>query len=174
MSSATNESSAFPTIIGIGSIIFALDQASKFLVVQHIPLWESFSLLPGLDRLIKFTYIRNTGAAFGMFPQLGNAFTLIALIVIAGIILFHHHLPTGNLWIRLSLGLQLGGALGNLIDRLLRGYVVDFVDIGFWPIFNVADMSIILGVCILAYHLWDHEPPLETVQYKDQKEGVYE
>jgi signal peptidase II len=62
-----------------------------------------------------------------------------------------------------SLGLQLGGALGNLLDRITRGYVVDFVDIGFWPIFNVADLSIVLGVTLLAYHLWNEENSLERV-----------
>lgn len=82
---------------------------------------------------------------------------VIALVVIAGIIALHHHLPTENIWIRISLGLQLGGAMGNLLDRLTRGYVVDFVDVGFWPIFNIADISIVMGVGILAYHLWDIE-----------------
>ncbi len=82
---------------------------------------------------------------------------IIAIIVIIGIIVFHNHLPTENFWVRISLGLQLGGAMGNLADRILRGYVVDFVDIGFWPIFNIADASIVLGVAILAYHLWDEE-----------------
>jgi signal peptidase II len=55
----------------------------------------------------------------------------------------------------LSLGLLLGGVMGNFIDRVFRGYVVDFVDVGFWPIFNLADVSIVLGICILTYHLWD-------------------
>jgi signal peptidase II len=92
-----------------------------------------------------------------MFPQLGGAFMIIALVVIVGIVLFYHHMPTDKFWIRLSLGLQLGGALGNAVDRMTRGYVVDFVDIGFWPIFNLADLSIVLGVAILAYYLWNEE-----------------
>ncbi len=82
---------------------------------------------------------------------------IIAVIVIAGIIIFHNQLPTENIWVRISLGLQLGGAMGNLIDRIFRGYVVDFVDIGFWPIFNIADLSIVIGVALLAYHLWDED-----------------
>jgi signal peptidase II len=77
--------------------------------------------------------------------------------------MFYRHLPTENIWVRVSLGLQLGGALGNLLDRIPRGYVVDFVDIGFWPIFNVADLSIVLGVTLLAYHLWNEENSLERV-----------
>ncbi len=146
-----------PSIIGIALVVFFLDQATKFLILQNIPLGESWSLFPALERLFKFTFITNTGAAFGMFPQLGSIFMVVAIIVIIAIILFYHHLPIKNPWIRLSLGLQLGGAMGNLLDRLMHGYVVDFVDIGFWPIFNLADLSIVCGVAILAYHLWNEE-----------------
>jgi signal peptidase II len=148
---------AFPTIIGVAAIIFALDQATKYLVVQNIPLFESWSLSPVLSRLFKITYITNTGAAFGMFPQLGTVFMTVAIVVVVGIIIFHRHLPIESVWVRVSLGLQLGGAMGNLVDRVLRGYVVDFVDSGFWPIFNVADLAIVVGVLILAYCLWNEE-----------------
>ncbi len=82
---------------------------------------------------------------------------VVAIVVIMAIIIFYRHLPTGNVWVRVSLGLQLGGAMGNLLDRILHGYVVDFVDIGFWPIFNLADLSIVIGVSILAYYLWNEE-----------------
>ena len=160
--STIKRGAAFPTIIGVAAIVFALDQATKFLVVQNIPLWESWSISPTLARLFKFTYITNTGAAFGMFPQLGNIFTVIALIVIVGIVFFHHYLPIGSILVRLSIGLQLGGAMGNLVDRVLRGYVVDFVDIGFWPIFNIADISIVLGVTILTFCLWQEENKAES------------
>lgn len=148
---------ALPTILGLAIIVFALDQAAKFLVVQNLSLYESWSLFPNLARLFKFTFITNTGAAFGMFPQLGGVFMVVAVVVITAIVVFYHHLPTANLWVRVSLGMQLGGALGNLIDRIIRGYVVDFVDIGFWPIFNLADLSIVLGVTILAYYLWNED-----------------
>jgi signal peptidase II len=143
----------------IAVIIFALDQVSKLLVLRNIPEGESWGLFPALSRLFRFTFITNTGAAFGMFPQLGGTFMVVAIVVIAGIVLFYHHLPIGNFWIRLSLGLQLGGALGNLVDRIMHGYVVDFVDIGFWPIFNLADLSIVTGVMILAYFLWNEDNP---------------
>lgn len=117
-----------------------------------------------LSRLVKFTYISNTGAAFGMFPQLGTIFMIIAVLVIVGIIIFHRQLPIHNVWVRISLGLQLGGAMGNLVDRILRGYVVDFVDIGFWPIFNIADISIVVGVSMLAYCLWEEEANHDSTQ----------
>jgi signal peptidase II len=89
-----------------------------------------------------------------MFPDQGNFFIVIAVVVALTILLYYRYLPTGEWLVRLSLGLQLGGALGNLLDRLRYGHVVDFVDIGFWPIFNVADVSIVSGVAILAYCLW--------------------
>ena len=174
--STPRKSSALPTILSIAAIIFALDQITKFLVVQNIPLHGSWSFFPGLAKIFQFTYITNTGAAFGMFPQLGGAFMVIAIVVIASIVTFYRHLPTANIWVRISLGLQLGGALGNLLDRITRGYVVDFVDIGFWPIFNIADLSIVLGVALLAYYLWYEENsagPLEPGS-RLRREEVYE
>lgn len=152
---------ALPTILSIAALIFVLDQTTKYWIVQNLPLNSSWSFFPGLAKIFQFTFVTNTGAAFGMFPQLGGMFMIIAIVVIATIIVFYRHLPTYNVWVRLSLGLQLGGALGNLLDRITRGYVVDFVDIGFWPIFNVADLSIVLGVTILAYYLWNEENSLE-------------
>ena len=145
------------SILGVAVFIFGFDQLTKALVLQYLPLGASWTVWPPLARLVQFTFVTNTGAAFGMFPQFGNIFMIVAILVIGGIILFFHHLPTGNGWIRVSLGLQLGGALGNLLDRINHGYVVDFMDIGFWPIFNVADLSIVCGVSILAYFLWDED-----------------
>ena len=90
-----------------------------------------------------------------LFPKQGALFVLIAFIVIAAIIVYYRHLPEGYLVARVALGLMLGGALGNLIDRLRQGYVVDFADVNFWPlhnwpIFNVADSAIVVGVVLLA------------------------
>lgn len=154
---------SFPTILGVGALIFALDQLSKYLIVTQLQYGETWSFLPQLERLFKFTFIINTGAAFGMFPELGNVFTLIAIVVIGGIVFLHRYLPTDIVWVRVSLGLQLGGALGNLLDRLMRGYVVDFVSIGFWPIFNLADLAIVTGVLVLAYYLWDEDETPATL-----------
>lgn len=155
--SGPKSKSALPSILGIALAVFVLDQLTKYLILQNIGHGQSWSFFPALARLFKFTFITNTGAAFGMFPQLGGTFMVVAIIVIIAIVLFYHHLPIENTWIRLSLGLQLGGAMGNLIDRLNHGFVVDFVDIGFWPIFNLADLSIVCGVAILAYHLWNED-----------------
>jgi signal peptidase II len=158
-----NNRTALPTILIIAAIVFGLDQATKYWIVQNIPIQSSWSFFPTLAKIFQFTFVTNTGAAFGMFPQLGGIFMVIAIVVIASIVVFYQHLPTHNIRVRLSLGLQLGGALGNLVDRVTRGYVVDFVDIGFWPIFNVADLSIVLGVTILAYYLWSEDNFLDPI-----------
>jgi signal peptidase II len=145
--------------LGLAAVIFALDQASKYLVLQNIPEGGSWSFFPALAKVFKFTHITNTGAAFGSFPGFGDIFKFVAVAVIIAIVLFYYHLPTEVIWVRVSLGLQLGGAMGNLLDRLVHpsGAVVDFIDIGFWPIFNLADLSIVVGVSILAYFVWDEE-----------------
>jgi signal peptidase II len=147
--------------LGLAAVVFALDQATKFLVLQNIDEGESWSFFPALTRIFKLTHITNDGAAFGAFSDSGlsDVFKIVAIVVIVAIVLFYHHLPTEIIWVRVSLGLQLGGAMGNLLDRLVHpnGAVVDFIDIGFWPIFNLADLSIVVGVSILAYYLWDEE-----------------
>lgn len=156
-SSKQNNRIALPTIFGIALVLYLIDQATKYLVIRYLPLGDWWSLTPEIARLARFTHITNTGAAFGMFPQLGTFFMLVAVVVIFGIVVFYHRLPIKSVWVRLSLGLQLGGAMGNLSDRIFRGSVVDFIDIGFWPIFNIADAAIVLGVAMLAYYFWQQE-----------------
>lgn len=157
----TSPPSAFPTILGVSAIIFALDQMSKFLVLKHIPLGGAWDYLPGLAPLFRITFITNTGAAFGILPQMGSLLMVVAVVVIIAITFFYRLLPTENVWARVALGLQLGGAMGNFWDRVTHGYVVDFIDISFWPIFNIADVSIVIGVAILAYFLWQETPETE-------------
>ncbi len=141
-------------LLGVAALVLALDQLTKAWVSASLPEGGWWSPLPGLWRIFRITHITNSGAAFGIFPNQGNFFILIAVIVVLAIVLYHRHLPVGGWWIRLSLGLQLGGAFGNLFDRVRLGYVVDFIDIGFWPIFNLSDTAIVTGVAILAYCLW--------------------
>ena len=145
---------SFLMLLGVAIVVLALDQLTKAWVLNSLAEGGWWSPLPGVWRVFRITHITNSGAAFGIFPNQSNFFVFIAVVVALVIVLYYRYLPTGSWLIRLSLGLQLGGAIGNLLDRLRYGHVVDFVDIGFWPIFNVADLAIVIGVGILAYYLW--------------------
>lgn len=134
-------------------LIFGADQTSKYLVLTRLSLGESWSPLPQLDRFLTVTHVINPGAAFGLFPDQGSLFAVIAVVVVVAILLYYRYLPSDNWFVRVSLGLQLGGALGNLADRLQYGYVIDFIDFKIWPVFNLADMAIVSGVGILAFFL---------------------
>lgn len=144
-------------LVIVAVIAWVVDQVTKTLVVQNLALGETFAPIPALARFFTFTHTTNTGAAFGLFPDAGWIFVIVAIIVISAILFYYRHLPTEHLLVRVSLGLQLGGALGNLTDRLVRGSVVDFLDFKIWPVFNVADSCIVVGVAILAFYLMREE-----------------
>jgi signal peptidase II len=137
----------------IAVIVLIVDQASKAWVIENIPLNGTLDVVPLLSQWFVLTHITNSGAAFGMFPQLGLVFTFVALAVSFVIVLYHRSLPPGQWLVRLSLGLQLGGAVGNLVDRLRYGSVIDMLYVRLFPVFNVADMAIVAGVGLLMLHL---------------------
>ena len=139
---------------------FLIDQLTKGWVRSNMLLGES---IPE-EGLFRITRTFNTGSAFGLFP---NQTTLLMLASILGIgvlvlILRKERIP--GVWLRTSLGLQLGGAAGNLVDRITLGRVTDFIDIGIWPVFNLADSSIMVGLAILAWFLL--RPPVEDREAK--------
>lgn len=164
----------------IAILTLAFDQVSKYIVLTNLKPGESWNPVASLGRWVSITYVTNTGAAFGLFPDQGLVFIAIAVIVVLTIVVYQRHLPTDQWLIKISLGLQLGGALGNLLDRLCSGlaaegsllerlrqaYVVDFIDFKIWPVFNLADSAIVAGVAILAYYLLLH--PSETVDEGSQ------
>jgi signal peptidase II len=135
--------------------IVAIDQGTKAMVREMLPLSSSVSVVPGL---LDFTHVRNTGAAFGFLNSVDFPFktTLIAAIATAALIgvgLYSARLSAHQLIARLGLALIVGGAAGNLVDRLVTGSVVDFVDVywgtfHFWA-FNVADSAITIGVAVM-------------------------
>jgi signal peptidase II len=137
-------------------LAYAADQWSKTLIIQHLPLGSSWRPLAGTPilELFAFTHTKNPGAAFGIFPTGGWFFVVVAIVVSLGIVWYYPRLPRHQWWLFLSLGLQLGGALGNVTDRLRIGVVTDFIHVGTFPIFNIADSAIVVGVAILALHLW--------------------
>lgn len=143
-------------------IVLVVDQASKAWAIGNIPLNTTYDIFPPLKDIFVLTYITNSGAAFGMFPQLSLVFTFVALIVSLAIVWYYRSIPAGQWLVRVSLGLQLGGAIGNLIDRLRFGYVTDLFYIRPFPVFNVADLSIVTGVGLLMLHMWRTTPKTET------------
>ena len=137
-------------------VIFAFDQFTKYLIRSNLAVQQVIAPIPALSHLFTLTYVTNTGAAFGLFPDRGLFFVVVAILVSLGIILYFHHIPDNEWLLKLSLAMQLGGALGNLVDRLRLGYVVDFVDFRAWPVFNFADTFIVVGVGLLVYRFLFH------------------
>ena len=140
----------------IAALVILLDQVAKYLVRVNLPFLSAYAPIPMLADFFTFTNTHNTGAAFGMFKEAGGIFTVVAILVSGAIVFYYRRIPEGQYLIRIALGLQLGGALGNLIDRLFYGTVTDFIFFHWYdqlnaPIFNVADLSITIGVIILAY-----------------------
>jgi signal peptidase II len=141
----------------VAVLTLVIDQISKRLVMTSFRPGESWNPVAALERWVSLTYVTNTGAAFGLFPDHGVIFMVIAVVVIAAIIFYYRYLPGEQWLVQTSLGLQLGGALGNLLDRLrYSGRVIDFIDFKVWPVFNVADSAITVGVVILVFHLLCH------------------
>jgi len=136
-------------------LILFLDQVSKSLVTAWLGESQSRVIAPWLAPIFRITYVTNTGGAFGLFPGLGDFFMVVAVIVIVTVMIYYRFLPDGQALTRIALGLQLCGAIGNLVDRLRQGFVVDFIDFNYWPmrnwpVSNVADISIVTGVSLLA------------------------
>ncbi len=140
-------------IIGIvAALVFALDRVTKILVQTRMAPGTSIQVIPGLLRI---TSIRNAGAAFGLLQHQTLFFIAVTAVVVVLIVTYGGRAARGQPMLAVALGLQLGGALGNLYDRLLRGMVVDFIDFyRVWPfIFNVADAAIVVGGCLFAWIL---------------------
>jgi len=145
---------------GLALLIVVFDQWTKALVREAIPLNTSASLVSWLDDIVVLTHIRNSGAAFGLGQGLGKFLIYSASAAILLIVLYFRRIAENSALLRIALGLQLGGAIGNLIDRLTLGGVTDFVDLGWFPIFNVADSAITIGTVLLCvYALFFDRPP---------------
>jgi len=133
--------------------VLIIDQLTKWWVMGHLILGQS---KPLIEDLIWLTYVHNHGAAFGILVGKGWFFSLAAVVVIAGMIIFHLiYKPSDRL--QLYLGLVAGGALGNLIDRIRFHHVIDFFDLRWWPVFNIADMAIVCGGILLVLYLLRNE-----------------
>ena len=138
-------------IICIALAIAFADQLTKFLIRANFALNESVTMI---GNLLHFTYITNTGTAFGLFKGVNIVFILFSIVVIFGIFYASGRIKEKQRLMIFSLALLLGGTIGNLIDRILLGAVTDFIDFRIWPVFNIADSAVTISVAILIVLLW--------------------
>lgn len=133
-------------ILIVALMIFLLDQATKHVALQALKLGES---VPVIQSVFHLTLVRNEGIAFGYFDHFGIWLVILIAVCIAVLLIYSLRLPGQDVYHRLAYGLVLGGAVGNLMDRVRFGHVVDFLDFRIWPVFNVADTFITIGVSLL-------------------------
>lgn len=153
-----------------GIIVFVLlvfDQFSKCWTIQHLGPTPGSRQIFVIDDWFSLIYVVNTGIAFGLLPNLSRVFIVTSLLISAGVIYAYlFYLPNHSRLVKVSIGLIIGGALGNVLDRIQWRHVIDFIKIGWWPAFNLADIGISIGVFILAVYLlffddceWEHATP---------------
>ena len=147
----------YVTLIGIAAIIVGFDQWTKFLVRTQIPFGKSWSPWPWLEPYARIVHWQNTGAAFGMLQGFGMVFTVLSFLVAIAILFYFPRVPHSEWALRVAMVMQMGGAVGNLIDRLRQGTVTDFISLGTFAVFNVADASISVGTAILILAVWISE-----------------
>jgi len=158
------------SILIVAALVIAIDQLSKYVVVTALPLGGAWSPFPGESPVFQIIYATNRGVTFGLFKDLGPVFSVIALIV-AGVIIVYSRKLRNDQWLTcVSLGLMLGGAIGNVIDRIRLGHVIDFIDVGIgttrWYTSNLADVAIVLGVILLGLATL-----LDERKYKQSRTG---
>lgn len=131
-------------------IVLVIDQLSKFLV--QVLMYEMQSI-PVIPHVFYLTYIQNPGAAFGMLAHRTWLFIGVTVFAVLLTLFFYFLVEKEKFWLRLGLALMCGGAVGNLIDRIRLGKVVDFLDFQVWPVFNLADSAIVIGVGLICWQL---------------------
>lgn len=141
--------SGYGFLLGVAALVVVCDQTVKAVVTSKLGAGSSVDLFGGL---ITLDYTRNTGAAFGTFQSGGLLFVAVAIVVSVGILVYYRRVQASGLVVRVALALILGGALGNVVDRVRLGYVVDFIDLHWWPVFNLADSAIVVGVVLLSLY----------------------
>src|SRR6184192_3520659 len=143
--------------------VFALDRVTKAWVSENIPLGTA---RPVVGDYVRIVHAQNTGAAFGLLPERTTLLSVLSVLAVLAIVYYYRQIASASWLVSATLGMQLGGAFGNLLDRVTQGYVVDFVDVGvgevrFWA-FNVADSSIVVGIFVVTFALWYEERRVAT------------
>lgn len=156
-------------LVTIATAVAAADQLTKSVLRSAIGPGRSESRIDLVDGWLALEYTENRGAAFGMLSGLAPVLAAVSIAILGGLVVLYGRQERPPLWHTAAIGAVAGGALGNLFDRLRLGYVIDFVSVGPWPNFKVADSAITAGVLIL---IWSWTRPAETldmVRVIDQK-----
>lgn len=152
----------FLALLLVISLVVVLDQAVKWVVLDRLAYGESYAPIPALSGYFQLTHSTNTGAAFGLFANAGDLFLVLALIVVGVMLYYYPRIPEAAVLTRLAIGLVCGGALGNAIDRVAQGHVIDFIHYRIPGLIsnvsNLADHAIVFGVILLLLDSWriDH------------------
>lgn len=144
-------------------VLLAVDQITKLIVLKTL---TSVGTMPVLQNIFHLTYCENRGAAFGILQNQTWIFIIITVAVLVAVIYFMVRTRPKNIWLNFSLILLIGGALGNFVDRIFRGFVIDFLDFRIinFPIFNVADCFVVVGAILLGIYI------IFSEQKKEKKE----
>ena len=156
--------SSYLVLMPIVAIIIGLDQWTKSIIRSQLAFGEFWSPWDWLTPYARIVHWYNTGVAFGMFQDRNLIFAVLALIVSTIMIVLYPKLTEQDWFLKIALGMQVGGSLGNLIDRVTVGHVTDFISVGKFPVFNLADASITVGVGVMILGLW--------LQEKREKEKI--
>jgi signal peptidase II len=133
----------------IAAAVIVADQLTKALVRQNLDLGEAWAPIPAIGDFFRFLYWQNRGAAFGTLQNAGPILTIVRIAIVLFIIVFYQKAEIKDVLVKVSLSLMLGGALGNLVDQFTLGFVTDFIAVGRFPIFNVADSCVTIGVGLM-------------------------
>jgi signal peptidase II len=140
-------------LVAVTTSVTALDQVTKFLLVSTLGPGRSDSRIEIVNGWVALEYTENRGAAFGLFSGLAPILAVVSIAILTGLLLHYFRQTRPPLWLTLAIGAVAGGALGNLVDRVRLGHVIDFVSVGPWPNFNAADSAITVGALVLIWGL---------------------
>lgn len=144
-------------LLPISGLIVILDQWTKAIIRMNLDFGDVWSPFEWLTPYARIVHWYNTGVAFGMFQDKNLLFSVLVFFISLSILIFYPKLTEDDWFLRIALSLQLGGSIGNLIDRLTVGHVTDFISVGNFPVFNIADSCITVGAFIMIIGLWVEE-----------------
>jgi signal peptidase II len=147
----------------VALVIFVADRLSKLAIQRSLGIGDH---VPVLGDVLWFDHVQNAGIAFSLAKSHGGLVFVFDVLAILFILYLTRRLPAGEPWLRVGLGMVLGGAIGNAADRVLAGSVTDFIDFRIWPVFNVADMGVDIGAVIIGWRLFvgSRTQPAETAE----------